>query len=368
MKIEDIDPNFKAVTIGDKPVVYLNVLNKPFSVEGLPWKGEKGREWPLVRLPITLKKDEVNEGALWGGQYNTPGATVRFRTDSSFIAIKAKLSYPGDMNHMPRAGSAGFDLYMGPFGNCMHCGTAQPNPNEIELERQLFTRDPLDTGMKEWTINFPLYGGVAAVSVGVAPGSAVEAPAPHAHGKILFYGSSITQGGCASRPGNMYPSMLCRAVDAEQVNLGFSGCARGELAMAKAIADLDLDAFVYDYDHNAPSVEHLQKTHEPFFKVVRERHPDLPIIILSLCNFWRHYGPSSTKDRENRREVIYTTYKNAIAAGDRHVYFVDGETLFGNHDRDACTVDGCHPNDLGFYRMYETVLPVLRKALAEANR
>lgn len=368
MKIEEIDPNFKAVKIGDKPVVYWNVLNGPFAVEGLPFRGVEGREWPLVRLPASLSKDEVNEGCLWGGQNNTPGATIRFRTDSTFISIKSKLSCPGDMNHMPRAGSAGFDLYMGPFGHSMHCGTAQPNRDEIDLERLLYTREPTDTGMKEWTINLPLYGGVAAISVGLDPNATVEAPAPHAHGKILFYGSSITQGGCASRPGNMYPSMLCRAIDAEQVNLGFSGCAKGELAMARTIADLDLDAFVYDYDHNAPDLEHLQKTHEPFFRLIRERRPDLPIVILSLCNFWRHHGPELAKRTELRREAIYATYRNAIDAGDKHVYFVDGETLFGNRDRDACTVDGCHPNDLGFYRMYETVLPVLRKALAEAAR
>ena len=368
MKIEDIDPNFQARKIGEKPVVYLDVLKGPFSVEGLPWKTDDKREWPLVRLPANLTKGDINEGALWSGRHNTPGATVRFRTDSPFIAIKSKLSCPGDMNHMPRAGSAGFDLYMGPFGHCMHCGTAQPNHGEIDLERLLFTREPSDTGMREWTIDLPLYGGVAAISVGVSPEATIEAPPPHAYGKILFYGSSITQGGCASRPGNMYPSMLCRAVDAEQVNLGFSGCALGEIAMAKTISDLDLSAFVYDYDYNAPSPEHLQKTHEPFFKVVRERHPDLPVVIMSLCNFWRHWGPESTKDREKRREIIYTTYRNAIAAGDRHVYFIDGETLFGNRDRDACTVDGCHPNDLGFYRMYEAILPVLRKALSEAGR
>lgn len=367
MKIEEIDPNFKASVLGDRPVVYLDVLRRPFSVEGLPWRAE-GREWPLVRLPAGLAADEVNEGALWGGQRYTTGAAVRFRTDSGLIAVKARLADSCDMNHMPRAGSAGLDLYMGPSGNCAHCGTAQPSPGETDLERLLFTRDPADSGMQEWTLDLPLYGGVAAVAVGVAPGAAVEAPAPHANGKILFYGSSITQGGCASRPGNMYPSLLCRALDAEQVNLGFSGCARGEPAVARAIAGLDLDAFVYDYDHNAPSVEHLRETHEAFFRIVRERRPDLPVVMMSLCNFFRHYGPGRTKNNEERREVIRATYENAIASGDRNVYFVDGETLFGERDRDACTVDGCHPNDLGFYRMYETVLPVLRKALAGKRR
>ena len=362
MKIEDIDSNFKPATVGDKEVHYLNAIQAPFSLEGFPWgdpaKGE------FFRLPGDLTEADVNHGALWNGHHNASGGAVRFRTDSPFIAIRAALSDSGDMNHMPRAGSAGFDLYCGPMKNAFHVGTAQPNPREEVLERMLYVRDACDTGMNDWLVNFPLYGGLKSIEIGLAPGSALEAPAPHQGGKIVFYGSSITQGGCASRPGNNYCSMLCRAVDAEQVNLGFSGCGRGELAVAKAIASIPgLTAFVMDYDHNAPNAEHLLATHEPFFKAIRAVWPELPVVMLSMCNIWRHKGYAATC---RRRDIIKETYDKAVAAGDRHVYFIDGETLFGDRDREACTVDGCHPNDLGFHRMFENVLPTLRKALAEA--
>jgi hypothetical protein len=150
--------------------------------------------------------------------------------------------------------------------------------------------------------------------------------------------------------------MLCRAVDAPQVNLGFSGCGRGEPAVAEAIAGLDLAVFVLDYDHNAPTVAHLESTHAPFFNIVRSGNPSLPIILMSRCDF--HGSPADVE----RRDAIRRTYASAVAAGDTRVWFVDGETLFGTEDREACTVDGCHPNDLGFYRMFRTVLPVLEKA------
>ena len=366
MKIEELDSNFKANEIGDKPVVFLDVLKAPFSVEGLPWPSRRDMKWPFARIPPTLTTEEVNACALDEGWHMTPGATVRFRSDSPYIAIRAELFHSCDMNHMPRAGSAGFDLYMGPFAESRHFGTAQPSRDEVNLERMLYERDADDVAMEEWTVNLPLYGGVSSIAIGLAPGSSVEPPPPHRTGKILFYGSSITQGGCASRPGNMYPSLLCRAVDAEQVNMGFSGSARGEIAMARAIAELGLAAFVYDYDCNAPSPEHLWKTHEPFFRLIRDKHPELPVLILSRCDIWPDRKASRYRRDCKRREAIRATYDHAIEAGDRHVYFIDGETLFGTSHRDACTVDQTHPNDLGFYRMFETVLPVLQKALEEA--
>ena len=366
MKIEDIDKNFKASSIGDTPVLFLNALKAPFVLEGFPFRKKDG---PLYRLPTKLTKTQVNEGALWLA-HQTSGGAVRFRTDSKFIAVRATLEYSSDMNHMPRAGSAGFDLYCGSPTISEHVGTAQPDranvdaPKDHPLVRMLFTRDSALPGMREWTLNLPLYGGVASLEIGLEPGCQIEAPVPHARKPVVFYGSSITQGGCASRPGNNYASMLCRAVDAEQVNLGFSGSGRGEIAVAKAIASIpELGAVVLDYDHNAPTIEHLLATHEPFFKAIREKHPDVPVLMVSLPNFWRYRDTTASS---RRRDVIRATYQRALALGDRHVYFVDGESLFGARDRSACTVDGCHPNDLGFYRMYENILPTLQKAFAEA--
>ena len=132
--------------------------------------------------------------------------------------------------------------------------------------------------------------------------------------------------------------------------------------MANAIGKLKLSAFVLDYDHNAPTVEHLRATHEPFFKAVREAQPDLPVIMLSRCDY-PNYDREKIASANERREIIRRTYLNAIDSGDKKVWFIDGECLFGRDDRDACTVDNCHPNDIGFYRMYQNILPTLKTAL-----
>ena len=358
MKIEEIDRNFRTATLDNKEVVYFDALKQPFALEGFPWYGQHRK---LNRLPAYLTKEDVNEGALYLAQH-TAGGAIRFRTNSRRIALKATLENSSDMNHMPRAGSAGFDLFKGSGTNRIHAGTAQPSRDQILLETMLVPENP--DGMQEWLLNLPLYGGTSSVEVGLEPGAELEAPASHAVPKpVLFYGSSITQGGCASRPGNAYTSMLCRLVDAEQINLGFSGSGKGEIAVAEAIASLNLSAFVMDYDHNAPSVEHLRKTHEPFFRAIRAAHPELPVIFLSKCDIWE--GPGY-READERRRIVRTTYENALAAGDSRVRFIDGETLFGKDSpyRSWCTVDRCHPNDLGFFLMFQTVLPVLKEVLS----
>lgn len=359
MDISRIDRNFSAPGIGDFKVFYTDVKKAPFVIEGLPWFRQNHSAY--YRIPRELTQKETNEGIIALSNH-TAGVCVRFRSDSPVITVRAKLAYSSDMNHMPRAGSAGFDSYCTPDGGkqCYN-KTVQPNRDQIDIEALLGINP--GKGMCDWLINFPLYGGVETVEIGIVKGCRLEGAPPHkVKDPVLFYGSSITQGGCASRPGNAYTSMLCRAVDAPQINLGFSGSARGEEALAKAIGQLKLSAFIYDYDHNTPSAAHLKKTHEKFFRIVRELQPELPIVMLSMCDY------KDTPDCNQRREIIRTTYRNAVNGGDRNVYFIDGETLFGRKMRDACTVDGCHPNDLGFYRMYKHVLPVLKKIVRKNPR
>lgn len=349
--ISSIDKNFQPAMVGNRKVHYYNALKKPFEVTGFAWwkEGE-----PLYRIPKELTEKEVNKGVLELANH-TSGGTIRFKTDSPFLTIRIKYIWKGfsDMNHMPRSGSGGVDLYTtDENGREKYLGSAQPSRGGKPLER--FLAHMPGGKMRNYTVYLPLYSGVSSLELGIRPGSRILPPDPQKIKKpILFYGSSITMGGCASRPANNYTTMLCRAVDAPQINLGFSGSAKGEPALARAIAELDLAAFVLDYDYNAPSVQHLKDTHEAFFLTIRKARPELPVIILSQCS---HISKA-------RRDVIRKTYENAVARGDRKVWFIDGSELFGEAGDAMCTVDNCHPNDLGFYMMYKRVLPVLRQAL-----
>lgn len=359
MDIYKIDKNFSAQPVDENGFLFRKAQEAPFLLEGLGWYEANGRK--LYRLPENLTEKEVNAGAL-GLSWHTAGVCVRFRSDSPEIMLRATTFDGCDMGHMTRAGSMGFDSYYRYRGSkYLYNKTIMPGPGQCELLAPIGVNP--EKKMFEWIINFPLYGGVKSVEIGLKSGSRIAPPKPHKTEKpVLFYGSSITQGGCASRPGNVYTSMLCRAVDAEQINLGFSGSGKGEIAIARAIASLDLAAFVFDYDHNAPDAAHLAATHEPFFKEIRKAHPDLPVIFMSKCNF-PYLAAKDIEIHSFRRDIIRQTYQNAVDAGDKNVYFIDGEELFGKDLRDCCTVDGCHPNDFGFYRMYARVLPVLKQAL-----
>ena len=355
MNISDIDKNFVSQTIGGVDLKFINAKSEPLEICGFPWFRQKHN---YCRIPEGIT-DEVSEGVRVLGAH-TSGGAIRFRANSTTIGLRVELNGLIDMLHMPRTGSSGFDLFSG-------CGTASAFVNNIrpgvgETAYSGIFSDNLSGDMQDYTIYFPLYNGVKDVQIAILPEAETTAASPFTiEQPILFYGSSITQGGCASRPGNSYTHIVTRRLNANLINWGFSGGAKGEAIMAETIAGLDLSAMVLDYDCNAPDPEHLEKTHEPFFRIIREHNSNLPIIIISRPHF---YGTASDWQR---RDIIRRTYENAIKNGDRHCYFIDGETLFGNSERDLCTVDRSHPNDIGFLRMANVVTPVLKDAFGRVS-
>jgi len=350
-RIAEIDKNFDTQSSTDIKLAYYDVKSGVFEISGFPWFCKNNS---FCRLDIN-SLNILSEGVQYLA-WNTAGGAIRFASDSTALAVKVELASGEDMPHMPRSGSSGIDIYVGSGKNKRHFGTAMPGSGEKSYQAVF---EGLNREMREWTLYMPLYNGVMNLHVGLEPGSRLEKPSPYTIQKpVVFYGSSITQGGCASRPGNAYTHIICRWMDANMVNLGFSGNAKGEPEMANLIASLQMSAFVLDYDHNAPDADHLAITHEAFFNIIRNAQPELPVIIVTKPDF-----DSNPEINALRRKVIYKTYRNALNNNDSNVYFVDGQTLFGEKDRDACTVDGCHPNDLGFMRMAERIYPVLKQAL-----
>ena len=326
---------------------WYSVHDEPIQLRGLAvHKGNDFNRLPLELLPAC--SDGVKSLS-----WHTAGGRVRFQTDSPRIALRCESRFGGFMSHMPITGSAGIDAYVnGVFRAAIRPG----NGNGGFFEGEFRTR----TESAQIELNLPLYNGITQLYIGVEEGAQVCAPRPYAiDTPVVYYGSSITQGGCASRPGNSYQGHITRWLDCDHINLGFSGNAKGEDSMAEYIATLRMSAFVYDYDHNAPTPEHLSNTHSRFFSCIRRAQPELPVIFIS-----RPDCEANPAETPLRREIIKATYDSAVEQGDKKVWFIDGFDLFGSKDRDACTVDGSHPNDLGFYRMAQTILPVLKQALS----
>ena len=359
--IGKIDPNLAVSgTVGDKELLFYNVRRAPFRVYGL-LPAVEGEPWR--RLPEALA-NQVNPGVR-ELHTCTAGGRVRFRTDSDCIAVRAVKDSSGLMPHMPFLGSDGYDLYAVEGENWQYCGSfkAPVDPqNGYEAILNLDGRK-----MRDLVIHFPLYSGVRALHIGVMPEAQVLPGGSYRVEKpVVYYGSSITQGGCASRPGNSCSNMISRKLNVDHINLGFSGNARGEQVLAEYIAGLPMSVFFMDYDHNAPDPEHLAATHESFFLRIRRAQPELPIILASQtdCVMTQQHG----KLIEQRRQVVLKTYENALARGDKNVYFVDGREVFRRAEKlglgpEACTVDGCHPNDLGFACMAEAFAEAIEKVI-----
>ena len=358
MDISKIDSNFIVKNELERTdIEWYDIRKAPFKIYGLY---NPQTQTPFVRLPHEVAKT-VNPGVERLNFY-TAGGRVRFKTNSPYVAINSEMVLTDKMPHITLCGKAGFDAYIEKNSKSQYAFTFIPPftmtdgySSLKEIDTQIFGEGPYNV-----TINFPLYNGVTDLHVGIKEGSKLEKATPYVNEKpVVYYGSSITQGGCASRPGTCYQALISKNLNLDYINLGFSGSARGEDAIAEYMASLPMCCFVSDYAHNAPNAEHLEKTHYPLYLKIREKHPDIPYIMISRPDFC--LGERSEVSK--RLAVVKNSYEKAVANGDKNVYFIDGSKFFEGMHADECTVDGTHPNDLGFYRMAEIIGNTLKKVL-----
>lgn len=325
-------------------VVWYNALEAPIKIYG----AAEG----FSRLPGDFP-------ILGGFKYHSTGVRARFVTNSPFVAIRARFNGTYFPTVMAPSAICGFDLY-------------KRNDDASESFAAAF-RPPEDApnlgyeGLAEvcgeeacYTVNMPLFSAVTSLYIGIKEGCEIkEAPDYNRLGKpVVFYGSSITHGASASRPGNTYCAMIAQKLGLDHVNLGFSGSAKGEKEIAEYISRLRMSAFVLDYHHNAYDLKHLHDTHYNFYKTVRLKNPFIPIILVTAPTV-----DSSNPWVAGGVKIIQETYRRAKEEGDKYVYFINGCHLFDGDFKESCTVDGCHPNDLGFFRMAQVIGKTLAAAL-----
>ena len=365
MDIRKIDKNFDTTFVAPDDIEWFSIREVPFAVHGLFYSEEEG---VYRRLPKAVA-DATNEGVAHLSKC-TAGGRVRFMTDSPYIAVRVEEPFEQPFPHLTVAGKYGVSL----FADGMFAGTVMPSYEQItnaDRERGGNGTIAFD-GIKylraeqgqpyQSEIFFPLYSAVNSVYIGLQKGCQLQSPKAYKHKTpVLFYGSSITQGGCASKPGDDYVNRLCRMLDTDVLNLGFSGSARAEEVMVEYLSSLNPSVFVMDYDHNAPDAEYLQKTHFALYQAFRNAHKDTPIIMMTMPTI------EGYEDREwfkARREEILKSFAKAKALGDNNVYLVDCYGCFGASVNGECgTVDDCHPDSLGFLRMTERVYPILENLL-----
>lgn len=355
MDITEIDKNLKSTSIKEEGIVWRNVRDGIFSIHGIYYSEEK--HYRRMSKEIA---DKVSEGVRVLSTC-AAGGRIRFITDSPYIAIKAVVADMPLASNTSLGSQSGFSVYAdGVFeGNLRpeFSNVKNAKDGKYAFASMAYART---SGLRDIEIYTPLYNCVYEIFVGLKENSILLPAKDYSNDlPVVFYGSSITQGGCASHSGNDYVSIVCRRLNLDYINLGFSGSAKGEPLMADYLSSLKAQMMVLDYDFNAPNVEWLEETHYPLYKKIRDKQPNIPIVFMTRPNFL--YDPTNCKPR---RELIYNNYLKAKGDGDENVYFIDGETLLGVEDWDMCTVDNSHPNDLGFYRMAEKVEEVLSKCFS----
>ena len=352
--------NFKNSEIISKALTIYNARSKPFRLHGLYKPQEPG---VFKRIPFDVaEKTSKNVKIL---HTNTAGARLRFKTDSSYIAVGAiypKMEFPSPCSTaLSSAGAHSFDLYVdGKFCRVLWPKDIVQNGsiNNFVIHDGQYegSYDFVEKKMREITLCFPSFVDISDVYIGLKEASVVEESSDYVNEKpVVFYGSSITHGACASRPGNTYENILSRRLNMDYVNLGFTGSARAEDAIIDYISGMDMSVFVFDYDHNAPTPKHLEETHYLALKKFREAQPNTPIIMLSRPN--QCGGEAEAKERV---KIIEKSYQTLLSQGDKNVHFINGQDIFNSHDSEMMTVDDTHPTDFGFYCMAEAIEKVLK--------
>ncbi len=325
-------------------------------VEGRAWDNRKAK---FDRLPA--KAEGVVRGAVWSLSHHSAGMAVRFKTNATTIHAKWSLTSSGlAMPHMPATGVSGLDLYVKTEASKWRW-LANGRPTKFP-ENRVELVSGIPAGDREYMLYLPLYNGVTAVDIGVSKDSYIETvPRPKGQKPIVFYGTSITQGGCASRPGMVHTAILGRRLDRPVINLGFSGNGKMEQEVADLLAELEVAVFVIDCLPNMAANEVASRT-EPLVQTLRKSHAETPILLVEDRTYSNSFLIDSKRQRNHSsREAFRAAFDRLSAAGVEGLHYLEGKRMLGD-DGDA-TVDSSHPTDLGFFRMADYFEPVLRDML-----
>lgn len=335
-------------------VKYVNASN--FMLIGKGFEDTKSR---YERLPANL--EGRTRPPVWSRSKHCSGLAVRFHTDSPVIAAKWEVTENIDKSYFAATGFKGVDLYCIKNGTWIfvHSGipSGKPSTDAILINN-------MDGSDREYMLYLPLYDGLSNLEIGVKSNAIIENPrinSPRRGKPVVFYGTSITQGGCVSRAGMAYPNQLSRMLDREIINLGFTGNGQLDVEIAEAMADIDASCFVIDCLPNVSLVQ-MDEKYATFLEIIREKKTTVPILMVENI-LYPHMAldqvvSASVKGKNSKLKDIYAAQKKR---GDRNIYYMKADMLIGK-DQEG-TVEGVHPNDLGFYRMSQSLYPVIKKLI-----
>ncbi len=343
-----------APAAAEPPLAWHDVTQ--WGVEGRAFADMERKKW-FDRLPAVA--DGKVTAAVWGLSRDSAGMMVRFKTDATVLWANYTLSKERLAGaNMTAIGASGLDLYArDDAGKWRWVGVTRP---DAKVVRQQIIAG-LAPGLREYAVYLPLYNGVENLSLGVPPDAKFERLAPRAAKPIVFYGTSITHGASATRPGMVHTAILGRRLDRPVINLGFSGNGRMDAAVGDLLVKIDAAVFVIDCLPNMNAAQVRERT-VPLVKQLRAVHPAVPIVLVEdrrNTNSW--ILPARNQHHTDNHAALREAHAALQKEGIKGLFYVAGDGLLGD-DAEAAT-DGSHPSDLGFVRQADVFEPVLRAAL-----
>jgi len=305
------------------------------------------------RLPASYQAKVRSE--VWSLSKSSAGLSVHFLSNTTAIKVKWEVLNNFKMNHMPETGIKGIDLYYKSGDQWQYINTGKPTGkmNEATVVNNMLPE------MREYKIFLPLYDGVVSLDIGIDSLSIFKKPAPALEKPIVFYGTSITQGGCASRPGMAYTNIISRRLNRDCINFGFSGNGRMELSIAELLAETPASFFVIDCVPNMNLDQVINNT-MPLVEVIRAKQSSTPIVFVESTLFEKSFVDNGLKSEISKKNAaLRVEYEKLKNKGVTNIFYIESKDALG-HDHEA-TVDGVHFTDLGFMRFADFLLEKFRQ-------
>lgn len=333
-----------------------------YDAANLPLYGKARQDTKELYERLPAEFEGRSREALWYLGRNSAGLYVRFSSNASAIWLRWSAKFGNHMNHQTLTGTRGLDLYvLTDKGEWRFMASGRPTLDSKDCEQKVI--GAMEPKWREYMLYLPLYDGLTKLEIGVDREAVVEAPKvdlPRCDKPIVMYGTSILQGGCANRPGMAHTSILSRRFNREVINLGFSGNALLDLEIAELMASVE-DPAIYVFDYVPNAYDYLiREKGEQFFRIVRDAHPDVPILFLE-DPYFGHYeydaGIKAEVDKKNAAQ--WELFCKLKKQGEKNIWYLKSDDMVG-HDNEAF-VDGIHFTDLGMMRYADWLAPHIRK-------
>ena len=277
------------------------------------------------------------------------GVRLRFSTNSTAVSVGL----------VPSREARPFDLTID--GELIQTALVRPNHDVAVF-------DNLPVGQKTIEIWLPQCYGAAISHLLIDDNAALETAADD-RPKWITYGSSITHCMEAHSPARTWPAIVARDRNYNLTCLGYAGNCHMEPMIARMIRDLPADLISLKVGINVLGCESLSlRTFGAallgFVKIIREKHPDIPIAVISPI-ISRPHEITTNKVGINltiMRQQIRAAVERLEEYGDTNLHYLDGRDLLGFEEKAAFIADDeVHPTADGYEQIGKNFLEAISK-------